>query len=155
MDGVVTDVVTAVLVGVKVKDWREAIRAVCEPLLEVNAIKEAYIERCIEMVDEHGPYMVVAPGIALAHARPKDGVLKLCLSAATLSDPVLFHHPDNDPVDLIFAFGSPGDKQHIRLLSALAEGLSSDLADKLRQASTQDAAEQIMDELIQEINKGD
>jgi PTS system ascorbate-specific IIA component len=147
----VTEVVTAVLVDIQVKDWREAIRAVCEPLLEADVITATYIERCIAMVDEHGPYMVVAPGIALAHAPPEDGVLNLCLSAATLSDPVLFHHPDNDPVDLIFAFGSPDNQQHIRLLSALAEGLSGSLADDLRQASTQEAAEQIMEELIREV----
>lgn len=146
-----TEVVTAVLVDIQVKDWREAIRAVCEPLLEADVITATYIERCIAMVDEHGPYMVVAPGIALAHAPPEDGVLNLCLSAATLSDPVLFHHPDNDPVDLIFAFGSPDNQQHIRLLSALAEGLSGSLADDLRQASTQEAAEQIMEELIREV----
>lgn len=146
-----SDVVTAVLVGIKVKDWRKAIRAVYEPLLEAKAIKATYIERSIAMVDEHGPYMVVAPGIALAHARPEDGVLNLCLSAATLSDPVLFHHPDNDPVDLIFAFGSPDNQQHVRLLSALAEGLSGSLADDLRQASTQEAAEQIMEEVIKEV----
>ena len=145
------NIVTATLVGLEPEGWREAIRAVCAPLLEAEAIRSAYIDRCIEMVDEHGPYMVVAPGIALAHARPEDGVLKLCLSVATLSDPVLFHHPQNDPVDLMFAFGSPDDQQHIHLLAALAEGLSGGLADDLRRSSTQKAAEQVMEEVLKDV----
>ncbi|MFO7944348.1 MAG: PTS sugar transporter subunit IIA [Anaerolineales bacterium] len=145
------NIVTATLVGLEPEGWREAIRAVCAPLLEAEAIQSTYIDRCIEMVDEHGPYMVVAPGIALAHARPEDGVLRLCLSVATLSDPVLFHHPQNDPVDLILAFGSPDNQQHIHLLTALAEGLSGGLADDLRRSSTQKAAEQVMEEVLKDV----
>lgn len=143
--------VSATRVGIEARDWREAIRSVCGLLLEAGAIEAGYIERCIEMVEEHGPYMVLAPGVALAHARPEDGVIKLCLSAATLIHPVLFQHPENDPVDVVFAFGSPDDEQHIELLTALARGLSNKLDDKLRNASSEKAAQLIMEEVLSDV----
>lgn len=34
----------------------------------------------IESVEEYGPYIVIGPHLALAHARPEDGSLKLGLS---------------------------------------------------------------------------
>lgn len=143
-------VINATLVGIKPEDWEESIRMVCGPLLDKEAITATYIDRCIEMVKEHGPYIVIAPGIALAHARPEDGVLALCLSVATLITPVTFNHPDNDPVDILFAFGSPDKKQHINLLSALAGALSGGLADRLRKADTDEEAQEIMDEVMKE-----
>ena len=124
---------------------------VCGSLFDRDAITATYIDRCIEMVEEHGPYIVIAPGIALVHARPEDGVLKLCLSVATLRNPVLFNHPENDPVDLLFAFGSPDRKQHIKLLSVLADALSNDLAEKLRQTRTEQEAQSIMNDLLEEV----
>lgn len=151
MDGVVGEFVSATLFDIEVQDWREAIQAVCGPLLEAGAIEAGYVERCIDMVEEQGPYMVLAPGIALAHARPEDGVNTLCLSVATLSHPVLFHHPDNDPVDLVFAFGSPDDKQHVKLLSSLARALSDGLDEKLRSAGSEDAAQEIMEDVLSNV----
>jgi PTS system ascorbate-specific IIA component len=147
----VGEFVSATLFGVEVPDWREVIRTVCGPLLEAGAIEAGYIGRCIDMVEEHGPYMVVAPGIALAHARPEDGVNTLCLSVATLSHPVLFHHQDNDPVDLVFAFGSPDDKQHVELLSTLARALSNGLDKRLRAAESEETAQQIMEDVLNDV----
>jgi len=144
-------VISATLVGIQPENWEESIRMVCGPLLDQEAITATYIDRCIEMVKEHGPYMVIAPGIALAHARPEDGVLALCLSVATLITPVPFNHPENDPVDILFAFGSPDKKQHINLLSALASALSSGLADELRKAENDEEAQGILDEVLKEV----
>lgn len=112
--------VTGARTGVEVGDWQEAIRTACQPLVDDGAVEPRYPERCIAMVEEHGPYIVLAPGIALAHARPEDGVRAMGVSAVTLRTPVAFGHPDNDPVDLVFAFGSPDREQHVGLLSALA-----------------------------------
>jgi ascorbate PTS system EIIA or EIIAB component len=127
--------------------WREAIRVACEPLVEQGAAEARYPDRCIEMVDEHGPYIVLAPGIALAHARPEDGVLKLGVSAVTLAEPVTFGHEDNDPVDLVFAFGSPDRDQHVGLLSKLATALLDGLADRLRAAEDDEDAQTAVDGL--------
>lgn len=135
------------------EDWQAAIRVACQPLLRSGAIEPRYIDRCIEIVEANGPYMVVAPGVALAHARPEDGVKRLCLSATTLNKPVAFGHPENDPVDLVFAFGSPGPDQHISLLQALAKALQSGLAEDLRSAENTEHAERIMRGVVEDVRE--
>lgn len=126
--------------GRSASDWRDAVHLACAPLVEAGAVTTDYPDRCIAMVEEHGPYIVLAPGIALAHARPEDGVLRLGVAAVTLTDAVAFGHEHNDPVDVVFAFGSPDAEQHIGLLSALARHLGDDLADRLRAAEDDAAA---------------
>ncbi len=128
-------------------DWRDAVHQACSPLLEAGAISEDYPRRCVEMAEEHGPYFVLAPGIALAHARPEDGVASLGVAVVTLRDPVAFGHPDNDPVDVVFAFGSPDADQHIGLLSSLARHLIDGLADRLRAAEDDATAQQVLEEV--------
>lgn len=141
---------TGAVTGVEVAEWRDAIRAACNPLSESETIEDRYVEHCIEIVEEHGPYIVLAPRIALAHARPGDGVKRLCLAVATLSAPVDFGHPENDPVDIVFAFGSPDTEQHIGLLSALADHLTNGLDQKLRLADDS-TANSLLKEVIDDI----
>lgn len=128
------------VVDVHAVDWRDAVRAACAPLVGAGALEPRYADRCIAIAEEHGPYMVLAPGIALAHARPDDGALRLCLSAAVLAAPVEFGHDQNDPVDVVLAFGSPDDAAHLTLLQSLAEQLLAGLADQLRLAPDRAAA---------------
>lgn len=128
-------------------DWREAVHLACAPLREAGAVASRYAQRCIEMVEEHGPYIVLAPGIALAHARPEDGVEQLGVAAVTLRRPVTFGHPENDPVDVLFAFGSPDTDQHVGLLSALARHLGDGLADRLRGAADDAAAQAVLEQI--------
>lgn len=136
--------VVAARTGVLAADWSEAVRMACAPLVEEGAILERYVDACIALIHEEGPYMVIAPGVALAHARPEEGVRRLGVSVAVLEKPVEFGHPDNDPVDLVFAFGSPDADQHIELLSALAGGLNSGLAGDLRGAPDEDDATRVL-----------
>ena len=53
-----------------VTDWREGIRAAGVLLEKTNSIDSAYTDAMIASVEEKGPYIVVAPGFAFAHARP-------------------------------------------------------------------------------------
>ena len=66
-------------VGIKVKDWQEAIRKVGNLLVKDGAVEVRFTEAMIRVVNEFGPYIVVAPGIALPHARSRPTVP--CLSA--------------------------------------------------------------------------
>jgi PTS system ascorbate-specific IIA component len=145
------EVVTAALHGVAADDWREAVRAACRLLVDAGAAEPRYVDRCIATVEELGPYMVVAPGVALAHARPEDGAVALGISVATLRRPVEFGHAENDPVDVVFAFGSPDRDQHVGLLGALARRLTEGLADDLRKAPDEDAARRLMEEVAADV----
>lgn len=149
MDGrVATSVAVAARTRVAAIDWRAAIRAACHPLVEAGAFEQRYEDRCVAVVEEQGPYFLIAPGIALPHARPADGVLKLGLCAATLEHPVVFGHPGNDPVDLVLAFGSPDRESHVGLLSSLARHLLDGLADRLRSARSEAEARALLKDVV-------
>lgn len=139
--------VIAARVDVAASSWQDAIRAACSPLVEAGAVEARYAEQCIAIVQEHGPYIVLAPGIALAHARPEDGVIRLALSAITLATPVAFGHEHNDPVDVVFAFGSPDKQAHIGMLAALTRRLLAGLAEALRAAPNDGAAAALLKEV--------
>lgn len=116
-----------ILVGVEVKDWREAVRVAGEILYKNGKIKKEYIDAMINTVKSMGPYAVIAPGVALPHARPEDGALKVGFSIVVLKKPVKFGSP-NDPVKVVIAFSSPDKKSHIKILQAIAELLSNEKA---------------------------
>ena len=64
--------------------------------------------------------MVVAPGLALGHAGPDEGVNHTCFSLLTLNKPVEFGVPENDPVDLVFSFAAPNKEEHMQALRDMA-----------------------------------
>jgi PTS system ascorbate-specific IIA component len=74
----------------------------------------------IRMIEEHGPYVVIAPGLALAHARPGPEVLADGLAIVTLETPVPFGHPHNDPVSVVLGLAIANGKDHLASVAALA-----------------------------------
>lgn len=115
--------VEAVATGIPAKDWQTAVRAAGQLLVDSQAARPEYIEAMVRTVQELGPYVVLAPGLAMPHARPEDGALQVGFSAITLADPVEFGNPDNDPVQLVIAFCAPDHDAHIQLLAQLARRL--------------------------------
>jgi PTS system ascorbate-specific IIA component len=108
------------------ENWSQTADLVGSLLVEARKIKTRYIQATRDVVEELGPYVVLAPGIALLHARPENGVLQPCLGMITLSEPVYFGSPENDPVDLVFMLGAVDKKQHVTALQQLAILLSND-----------------------------
>ena len=105
---------------IAVRDWREAVLAGGELLVEAKICEPRYVDAMIQVVEKLGPYMVLAPGIALAHARPEDGVLRVGMSIVTLSTPVDFGSEANDPVKLVISFGGVDKNSHVGMLQELA-----------------------------------
>jgi mannitol/fructose-specific phosphotransferase system IIA component (Ntr-type) len=110
----------SILLQVNAADWREAVKKSGELLLNTGVCEPRYIQAMIKAVEELGPYMVLAPGIALAHARPEDGVLKVGMAILTLAVPVNFGSPENDPVRLVIAFAGVDHHSHVSMLQELA-----------------------------------
>ena len=123
----IVDIITKDLIQLKVSvnNCDEAIRRSGEILLKSGVIEERYITGMLNLFRELGPYIVVAPGIAIPHARPEDGAKKVGFSVITLRNPVAFGHKENDPVRLVIAFASPGNELHVRVLGQLAEFLQN------------------------------
>lgn len=110
----------AISLGVRVADWREAVRAAGAALTAAGIAKPSYADQMIRMIEEHGPYVVIAPGLALAHARPGPEVLGDGIAVVTLATPVNFGHPYNDPVSVVLALAVNASDTHVALVAELA-----------------------------------
>ncbi|WP_413721940.1 PTS sugar transporter subunit IIA [Sodalis sp. RH23] len=109
-----------------VGDWREAIKRVAEPLLQDGTISADYVANIIKQKEAIGPYFVIAPRIAMPHARPEEGANRLGLSILKLREGVVFGAQENDPVDFVVMFAAPDGNSHVELIAQLAEFLSDD-----------------------------
>ncbi len=116
----------AIRIRAAATDWRDAVRQAGIALAASGSTTDAYTDEMIATVDELGPYMVIAPGIALAHSRPSPSVLHTGLSVVTLAHPVAFGHRTNDPVRLVIGLAAPDADGHVEALATLADFLSDD-----------------------------
>ncbi len=135
---------------VQAGDWQEAVREAGRLLLETDAVRFEYIDAMVKVAEELGPYIVIAPGVALPHAATEAGAMHTALSLIKLASPVFFGNPDNDPVRLVFGLAAIDNKGHITALQALAEIFTSkELMEQLFQADSVDAVLQLMQQAEQ------
>lgn len=107
--------------NVKCNDWKEAIEEGAYLLEKEGIVNKNYKEAIINNFYELGPYMVIAPGIVLSHARPEAGVNKNGISILTLESPIEFGSELNDPVKLIITLAAKDNTSHLSSLSKLME----------------------------------
>jgi PTS system ascorbate-specific IIA component len=116
----------AIRLGASADDWRAAVRVAGDALVASGATSDAYTGEMIATVESLGPYIVIAPGVALAHARPSPAVHRAGLSLVTLVTPVPFGHRQNDPVRLVIGLASPDTEGHVNALATLADFIADD-----------------------------
>lgn len=115
----------SILVKESVANRSAAIELAGELLVESGRVKKAYITSMLEAVEEYGPYIVIAPGIALAHGKPTEDVIETGMSLLKVARPIEFQHSQNDPVQLVFGLAASNHDSHIALMAELAQFLSS------------------------------
>ncbi|OCG43785.1 hypothetical protein A9G35_09685 [Gilliamella sp. Choc5-1] len=102
-------------------DWRQAIKIAAEPLLKKQFILPSYIEAMISSVEQYGPYIVIGKNLALAHARPEDGVNQLGVSVVTMRHAVDFGNSEMGPVKIIFCLAAIDSFSHLNIMRSLIE----------------------------------
>ena len=117
---------TTIKVNVDASDWEDAVRKCGELLMENGSVEPRFITAMIQTVKEMGPYIVIVPGIALPHARPSDGVIKMGMSLIKLSTPVNFGNKENDPVSVVICLGAIDNYSHTKALSTLVNLFNND-----------------------------
>lgn len=121
------------------KDWKEAIRMSCEPLEADGTVEANYKEDIIKCVEKYGPYIVIAPNVAMPHSQEgAEGVNKTAVSFMKLEKPVSFEpgDPEKD-AQLFFTLASCNPDQHLDNMSRLSEMLmDEELVEALAKAGT-------------------
>ncbi|WP_312982815.1 PTS sugar transporter subunit IIA [Atlantibacter sp.] len=129
----------------KAADWREAVAIAVDPLIVYGSAQAAYLEGVITNTLAWGPYYVVAPGIALPHARPEQGAIHNQIAVTTLQQPVTFGHEDCDPVWLLIALSATDAERHIATIQRISQWLGDDaFIAALRQAKDDRALFQLL-----------
>lgn len=129
----------------RVDDWQQALAICAQPLLDAGVITADYVPAIISQQQALGAYYVLAPGLAMPHARPEEGAKAHGLSLLKLQRGVSFNAGEFDPVDLIIMLAAADKHSHIEMIATLAELFSSeqDLAE-LHQATTREEIENII-----------
>ena len=95
-------------------------------LKEAGKVNEQYIDDMISAYETLGPYIVMAPGLAMPHARPGGNVMENAVSFLQLKTPVEFQHSSNDPVKVVITLAGSSDNGHIELLQDLSSFLGEE-----------------------------
>ncbi len=114
----------SILIKESVDTRSAAIEIAGELLVQSGKAKHSYVASMLEAVERFGPYIVIAPGIALAHGKPSEDVIETGLSLLVLKQAIEFQHAQNDPVQLVFGLAAIDHESHMETMAKLAEVLS-------------------------------
>ncbi|NBK92653.1 PTS sugar transporter subunit IIA [bacterium 1XD21-13] len=126
-------------------DWERAIEISTQALVDQGYITEQYPKTIIETTKKHGAYYVLCPDVALAHARPEDGVVKKQLALTLFRHPICFPNK-KDTVRLIITLAAEDSNSHLDVLAQLAELLNDDSRIKL--CVNMDSTEKLYEEFV-------
>jgi len=87
----------SILLQAEASTWQEAVKLSVDLLVKADVVEPRYYQAILDGVAQHGPYFVIAPGLAMPHGRPEEGVKKTGFALVTLKTPLVFNHEDNDP----------------------------------------------------------
>ena len=108
-------------------DWRDAVRAACQPLIDDGSIKTVYPDEIIKKVEELGPYIVIAPNLCIPHAQEGVGVNETAMCFMKTEKPV--HFDPNDPekdAQVFVVLASTDNNIHLQNLALLVETMSDE-----------------------------
>ncbi|QMS85760.1 PTS sugar transporter subunit IIA [Candidatus Xianfuyuplasma coldseepsis] len=106
--------------------WEEAITVSSKGLLEQGYIEPSYVDAMIESVHTYGPYIVIAPNIAMPHARPEAGSNKVGFSVMVTQKPVQFSNQKEHEARLFVTLSCVSSDTHLKMIQALVTILGDD-----------------------------
>ncbi|WP_423921562.1 PTS sugar transporter subunit IIA [Frigoribacterium sp. 2-23] len=109
-----------------VDGWRDAIDRVTRPLLDAGDITPEYVTAITDSIAAGGTYIDLGFGIALAHSRPENGVVRTSLSSLRVAMPVLLNDEAEHPIDLFFCLAATDPQGHLNTMMELATLLSDE-----------------------------
>lgn len=101
--------------------WEDAVKKSGNLLIKKNYIKESYIDRIIQNINEFGGYMIISPRVMLAHAGIEDGVNENSISILSLKNGFELKNQFDLPINLVITMAVTDEKSHLKFLKELVE----------------------------------
>ncbi|MBA5272024.1 PTS sugar transporter subunit IIA [Enterococcus hirae] len=116
----------------EITDWKEAVAESCQLLLDKKLIDQSYVDEIIQCVEEHGPYIVIVPKVAMPHSSAdSEGVYGTAISFTEMKRPIQFDQEEKS-ASLFFTLAAKNVDQHMENIQKLSELLMIDgLIDRL------------------------
>lgn len=143
----------SILLNQSVNNWEEAIQLGTDLLVSAGTIEPRYYDNIVNKIKEMGPYIILAPGLAMPHARPEEGVIKTSFALVTLKDPIYFEG-DDEPVYVLLTLAGSDSDQHMQGLMEITQVLDdpdSDTGvdlDKIRNCKTAEEVYAVIDAVL-------
>lgn len=126
-------------------DWRAAVRLAGSALTRAGITSAPYADRMIGVIEEFGAHVVIAPGLALAHARPGPDVRGDGVAVVTIDEPVSFGHPYNDPVRVVLGLAVQHPDTQVAMVAEVANVFNEvGVVERLAHVSSADAVREIL-----------
>lgn len=95
-------------------------------------IDQSYVDEIIQCVEEHGPYIVIVPKVAMPHSSAdSEGVYGTAISFTKMKRPIQFDQEEKS-ASLFFTLAAKNVDQHMENIQKLSELLMIDgLIDRL------------------------
>ena len=103
-----------------------ALNLTCSKLIEQGKVEASYLEAIKTKHREIGAYYVLAPKIAMPHARPEDGVNQAALQITVFKNGVDLESEDNGDVYFSVTLAALDSDSHIQTIVALSELFQND-----------------------------
>jgi PTS system ascorbate-specific IIA component len=107
--------------------WEDAVGAAAQPLIRDGAIDATYITSMVDCINKYGPYIVIAPDVAMPHAQGGGtGVHETSMALMKVEQPVHFSASPEHDARLLFVLASVDSDSHMDMLQALVEEISDE-----------------------------
>ena len=103
----------------KTEDWKEAILQSGNLLVSNRKVTSEYVKEMIELVEKHGPYIVIEEGIAMPHAGISENVLETGISLLVVKEKVEL--PEGRNANIFLSFAAKNKNDNIDIMNDLFE----------------------------------
>ena len=131
----------------KTEDWKEAILQSGNLLVSNRKVTSEYVKEMIELVEKHGPYIVIEEGIAMPHAGISENVLETGVSLLVVKERVAL--PEGRNANIFLSFAAKNKNDNIDIMNDLFELITKHkFIDEVSKMKSYDQLKQYFKEVI-------
>ena len=129
------------------ENWKEAIFQSGDLLVSNKKVTSEYVEEMIELVEKHGPYIVLEEGIAMPHAGISENVLETGISLLVVDEKVSL--PKGRNANIFLSFAAKNKNDNIDIMNDLFELITKyEFIDKVSKMKNYSQLETYLEEII-------
>lgn len=129
------------------ENWKEAIFQSGDLLVSNKKVTSEYVQEMIELVEKHGPYIVLEEGIAMPHAGISENVLETGISLLVVNEKVSL--PEGRNANIFLSFAAKNKNDNIDIMNDLFELITKyEFIDKVSNMKNYSELETYLEEII-------